>query len=78
MSKQKILIGIILAVFSSLIFTSFITAETIRVTVPKAHVRSGPGTDYQPLTTVIRGTSFHVASMKRGWYRIPLPDGREG
>lgn len=78
MAKQKILIGIILAVFSSLIFTPFITAETIRVTVPSAHVRSGPGTDYQSLATVSSGTSFNIVSMKRGWYRIPLPDGREG
>src|SRR5438094_911082 len=41
-------------------------------------VRSGPGLTYEVLAKVESGGSYIVVVQQQDWYKIQLPDGREG
>src|SRR5262245_16721598 len=41
-------------------------------------VRSGPGMTYEVLAQVPSGGSYVVVAQERDWYKIQLPDGRQG
>jgi hypothetical protein len=41
-------------------------------------VRSGPGLTYEVLAKVQSGESYVVVAQQQDWYKIQLPDGREG
>jgi uncharacterized protein YgiM (DUF1202 family) len=41
-------------------------------------VRSGPGSTYEVLAKVESGGSYIVVAQQQDWYKIQLPDGREG
>jgi len=45
------------------------------VTVDKANLRTGPGTDNSPLMTVARGTRLAVETRQGEWYRVISPTG---
>src|SRR5262245_38303926 len=41
-------------------------------------VRSGPGLTYEVMAKVESGGSYVVVAQQQDWYKIQLPDGREG
>src|SRR5262245_27733590 len=41
-------------------------------------VRSGPGVTYEVMAKVSSGGSYVVVAQEQDWYKIQLPDGREG
>src|SRR5882672_8159705 len=41
-------------------------------------VRSGPGLTYEVMAKVPSGGSYVVVAQEQDWYKIQLPDGREG
>lgn len=41
-------------------------------------VRSGPGSTYEVIAKVASGGSYVVVAQEQEWYKIQLPDGREG
>ena len=41
-------------------------------------VRSGPGLRYEVMAEVPSGGSYEVVAQEQEWYKIQLPDGREG
>src|SRR5215475_10812073 len=41
-------------------------------------VRSGPGSRYEVIAKVQSGESYVVVAQEQEWYKIQLPDGREG
>src|SRR5215468_9649372 len=41
-------------------------------------VRSGPGLTYEVMAKVQSGESYVVVAQQQDWYKIQLPDGREG
>jgi hypothetical protein len=54
-------------------------APQLRVIVPKAAVRSGPGPAYREIYRAERGEVMPVAERNAGyWFRVILPDGRFG
>jgi len=42
------------------------------------NLRSGPGVSHEPITVLRKGQEFYVVREERGWYRVSLPEGREG
>lgn len=48
------------------------------VEVPKIGVRSGPGTNYKEIGTVVEGDRVPIVDTQQDWYRINMPDGRVG
>lgn len=53
-------------------------AAVVVVAVDAAHVRAGPDLSAPPLSTVPYGTQLPVLGQEKDWYRVRLPDGREG
>jgi hypothetical protein len=47
-------------------------------TTANLRVRSGPGRDFEMLTTLPQGTVFAVTGAERGWLRLELSDGATG
>lgn len=45
------------------------------ITVSKANLRTGPGTDNSPLMTVSHGTRLAVETRQGDWYRVITPTG---
>ncbi|MBR0280987.1 MAG: SH3 domain-containing protein [Oscillibacter sp.] len=44
-----------------------------------ANIRRGPGTEYEPFTTIVNDDMvLWMGEKKRGWLRVRLTDGREG
>jgi len=42
------------------------------------NVRTGPGTNFGIIATLVRGTRLSVVGANQGWYRVTLFNGREG
>ena len=45
------------------------------ITVDKANLRTGPGTDNSPLMTVAKGTRLAIETRQGDWYRVISPTG---
>jgi TolA-binding protein len=43
-----------------------------------ANVRTGPGTTYEKITTLVQGDPLTVMLEENSWYKVVLEDGREG
>lgn len=43
-----------------------------------ANVRSGPGTQYEPIASARQGEQVVLLAESGAWYQVRLPDGREG
>ena len=43
-----------------------------------ARIRSGPGVDYDRITSVPTGTVMTIIGEENGWYNVRLEDGTEG
>ncbi|NLW06572.1 MAG: SH3 domain-containing protein [Clostridia bacterium] len=50
----------------------------VRLTGNYVNIRTGPGTNYDIITTLPRGTMFKFLGEAAGWYQVQLPDGRQG
>lgn len=48
------------------------------VTVGRANIRSGPGTNYNLVQSVVSGAKLPVIETSRGWLRVSLHDGNAG
>lgn len=48
------------------------------VSAGEAVLRAGPGTSYDPVVTVPRGTAVTILSQQGDWYRAELPSGTTG
>jgi uncharacterized protein YgiM (DUF1202 family) len=42
------------------------------------NIRSGPGTQYEIIGTVVENEVFYVISTEGNWWRIRTKDGKEG
>lgn len=51
---------------------------TISVTVSSAHVRSGPGLEYEPIHSAVKGDTYQLAGTEGEWEKIMLPNGSYG
>lgn len=53
---------------------------SIQVTVARANVRSGPGTNYNVVATAARGDTFPIVGINaaKSWYQIALADSQTG
>ncbi len=76
MSRKMKAMLLALAVMIAVSSVAF-AAATYYVTGNRVHVRSGPGTDYDILATLSRGTKIHVYSTSHGWARITLASGSD-
>lgn len=47
------------------------------VNVNSANIRSGPGTNYSIVTSMVRNAKLPVIGSSRGWYKVQLHNGRE-
>jgi len=52
--------------------------KVVTVTGKSANIRTGPGTNYDKITTLVQGDKASFAGEENGWYQIVLPDGRKG
>ena len=52
--------------------------NTISITVSSAHVRSGPGLEYQPIHSAVKGDTYQQAGTEGDWVKIMLPNGSHG
>lgn len=43
-----------------------------------SRIRSGPGTEYERITSVPKGTILTILGDEKGWYHVLLEDGTEG
>jgi uncharacterized protein YgiM (DUF1202 family) len=43
-----------------------------------ANVRTGPGTDYAIVTSILAGSTVTIEGQRDGWYQVILPDETEG
>ena len=50
----------------------------LHVTTADLNVRSGPGTDFEKLTTLTEGSIFAAFGQADGWWRLELSDGTTG
>ena len=48
------------------------------IAVDLANVRSGPTIDASVIAQVKYGTELPILGQEKDWYKIKLPDGREG
>jgi hypothetical protein len=55
-----------------------VSAETMTVTVPKANIRSGPGTGYKIIDRAKKGDALKSVERRKGWIKVRLHGGREG
>jgi pilus assembly protein CpaB len=53
-------------------------ADVVVVAVDAANVRAGPALAAPVVTVVPYGTALPVVGQEKDWYRVRLPDGREG
>ena len=60
--------------------TPTVTADGQKVTVTaaSANVRSGPGTTYDKVITILKGDEGTLLGEENGWYRVKFGDGQEG
>ncbi|KPU45947.1 N-acetylmuramoyl-L-alanine amidase AmiC precursor [Oxobacter pfennigii] len=76
MSKRGAIITAFLfaVMFSVFIFPAKIAKAATKgsVTATVLNVRSGPGTEYEKMTTVIMGQAYPVISSQNGWYRLQI------
>ena len=52
--------------------------QTVKVTSPKANLRSGPGVEYRVIAKVTKGKSLNVVEKKGDWFKIRQKDGKGG
>ncbi|MGI6685696.1 MAG: SH3 domain-containing protein [Bacillota bacterium] len=52
--------------------------KTATVSGSSANVRSGPGTTYEKITTLVQGDKVTVILEENSWYKVTLSDGQEG
>lgn len=52
--------------------------QAVVVVADTANIRSGPGTNYDKVITLVKGDSASFLGDENGWYRLRLSDGREG
>lgn len=76
-----ILIGLL--IFSGLILTQisslgFVKAEIVFVKCSVLNVRSGPGTEYEVVDRVNKGTHLVVQKETAEWIQVVLPNGKKG
>ena len=63
-------ITILLLLFFSFFHVSVCLAEIISIKVPKANIRSGPGTNYKVNHTVGKFFPLQILKKKGDWYRV--------
>ncbi len=88
MSAKKINTAILTGLATVLILTaawlSFVheagaAVKTAVVTGSTVNVRTGPGTDYNKIGTIVKGEKFEVLEQQNDWYRLKLDNqGRSG
>lgn len=49
-----------------------------KVFAKKISLKSGPGQRYNDITTLTKGTYLQIVALSDCWYRVQLPDGRNG
>ncbi|TSC75370.1 MAG: Ig domain protein [Parcubacteria group bacterium Gr01-1014_30] len=64
--------------FSLTVAAATSALTTLKVTAWILNVRSGPGTNYKIITRVRRNNVLESIGNKNGWFRINLPQGRDG
>ncbi|HPR64096.1 MAG TPA: TonB family protein [Thermoanaerobaculia bacterium] len=52
--------------------------EFLRVFVPHANIRSGPGTDTERVAQVERWDRLQILEKRSSWFKVRLADGQEG
>jgi cobalamin biosynthesis Mg chelatase CobN len=52
--------------------------KTGTVSGSSANVRTGPGTTYDKITTLVQGDTVKIISEENSWYKVTLSDGQEG
>ncbi|MCB0107568.1 MAG: SH3 domain-containing protein [Caldilineaceae bacterium] len=52
----------------------------VQVTVARANIRSGPGTNHRVITTAARGETFAIVGINaaKSWYQIVLAESERG
>lgn len=58
--------------------TKPVSTKTVKVIKSSANIRTGPGTSYNKVTTLLSGDTATYVSENVGWYKIRLKDGKEG
>ena len=64
---------IALAMISTLIVAGYAQAEMLRVTIRKAPIRSGPGSETTLVTTATEGTLLELVDRDGSWYIVSVP-----
>lgn len=57
---------------------STVQGKTVAVSGSSANVRTGPGTTYEKVTTLLEGDTAKVILEENSWYKVTLGDGQEG
>ena len=52
--------------------------KIVTVSGESANIRSGPGTTYDKITTLLKGDTAQYVSEENGWIKLILKDGKEG
>lgn len=57
---------------------SSVTGKTVTVSGKAANIRTGPGTNYEIITTLSNGKKAAFIEQENGWVKLILSDGQEG
>jgi TolA-binding protein len=57
---------------------SSVKGKTAEVSGSSANVRTGPGTSYERITTLVQGDTVTLILEENSWYKVTLSDGQEG
>lgn len=78
-SRKKMIIGLATCLTSLVApFQMAWAANQVQVTADNLNIRSGPGTNYQLVSSVPKSTKLTVISKKDKWVQVKLPNGKQG
>jgi len=74
MRYRTALCALVASVLVALSLASDVHAQTLRVTIRKAPVRSGPGAQTNLVTHVMEGDTLELVDVDGLWYIVRVPD----
>ncbi|RAP27090.1 N-acetylmuramoyl-L-alanine amidase [Brevibacillus laterosporus] len=78
-SRKKMIIGLATCLTSLVAPLQMAwAANQVQVTADILNIRSGPGTNYQLVSSVPKSTKLTVLSKKDKWIQVKLPNGKQG
>src|SRR5690554_1057547 len=55
-----------------------IAGQTGTIIDDQVTIRSGPGTEYDPITSVVQDNEVTLLATENGWYEVRIPSGQKG